>query len=158
MIYTRARYGDNKIAPKPFSELERQASAKLHCYYGVPVNVNPSRYRNPYAYAMSMVYDLRNYTDQTLWGPFKADGKASVDWEKVEAIMIILGHDLKCFDDQTGRALKPLWKTAWAGSQPDSFRTIGLLDKQNPTPPLNDLDPYNITGSWMRVSYLTTHE
>ncbi|EPE26597.1 F-box [Glarea lozoyensis ATCC 20868] len=142
-----------------YSEDERQASAKLHCYYGVPVTLSPKLYRRPYHYALSVVYDMRNYTDLSLWGPFKPDGEATVDWEKVEAIMIILGHNLKCFDDQTGRRLKPLWTTPWAGSQPDSFRSVCLVDTKSPTPPVNESDPYNITGSWMRiVTFLDYHE
>jgi hypothetical protein len=142
------------LTPESFySEAERQASAKLHCYYGVPVTLDPSHYHRPYHYAMSIVYDMRNYTDLSLWGPFKPDGEATVDWEKVEAIMIILGHNLKCFDDQTGRRLKPLWNTPWAGAQPDSFQSVGLIDPKTPLPPVNESDPYNITGSWMRVSH-----
>jgi hypothetical protein len=34
------------------------------------------------------VYDLRRYNESNMWGPFLDDGRASVDWERIEAIMV----------------------------------------------------------------------
>lgn len=52
---------------------ERQLTAKLHCYYGVPMTIdgNPEASLNypMHAYARARVYDLRKYTDNgTFWG------------------------------------------------------------------------------------------
>jgi len=67
---------------------DRQASAKIHCLYGVPVNcISSPREVLTHPYACSVVYDLRNFTQGTKWGPFHDNGKANVDWEKLEAIM-----------------------------------------------------------------------
>ena len=67
---------------------DRQASAKMHCFYGVPVNcISSSQVMQICPYACSVVYDLRNFTQGTEWGPFRDDGKATVDWEKLEAVM-----------------------------------------------------------------------
>jgi hypothetical protein len=114
------RGGTRMQQPAPTQEL-RQASAKLHCLYGKPVDPVPSkRCSSSYALAAfftlrnidvsgspsantrartgdlpahtvarSRVYDLREYTDHTLWGPFMNDGSQDVDWEKVEAIMMV---------------------------------------------------------------------
>lgn len=41
----------------------RQASAHLHCLLGVPIQTpSRSRYLQSYPFAVSVVYDLRNYT------------------------------------------------------------------------------------------------
>lgn len=96
---------------RPASTVElQQASAKLHCLFGVPIESIPNRTpfnidrpldldrsKSPasctrshtrslltHPYARAKVYDLREYTDGSLWGPFKDDGQQRVDWEKVE--------------------------------------------------------------------------
>jgi len=70
------------------SYTDRQASAKIHCLYGVPVNsISRPREMLTHPYACSVVYDLRNFTQGTKWGPYRDDGRATVDWEKLEAIM-----------------------------------------------------------------------
>lgn len=104
---------------------------------------------------MSVVYDMRNYTDHTLWGPMLPDGKAGVDWEKMEAVMLVLSRNLQTFENAAGRALRPLWVCPWLGCQRDSFRSVKLMagkgkDKEE-VGGLREEDPYNISGSWMRV-------
>jgi hypothetical protein len=132
----------------------RQSSAKLHCYYGVPI-ISPSRsrFQDSYPYACSVVYDLRNYTDGTMWGPFMDDGKATVDWEKVEAVMIVLGYNLRIFDQVTQQVFKPFMDQSWIGASPDTYRSVNLLDLDSPKPKMAEYDPFNIGGSWMRVCY-----
>lgn len=112
-----------------------------------------------YPYAMSVVYDMRNYTDDTLWGPMLPDGKAGVDWEKMEAVMLVLARNLQTFESAAGRALRPLWVSPWFGCQRDSFRSVklggkgeGRCDEMDEVKRgLREADPYNISGSWMRV-------
>ena len=131
---------------------ERQASAHLHCLYGVPI-VEPDRssFSLPHPYACSIVYDLRNYTDDNFWGPFLENGTATVDWERLEAIMVDLAHNLKNFTESIGFMFKSLWTVPFNGVSPDSFRSTPLPGSSLPSPPANALDPYNVTGSYMRV-------
>ncbi|KAF4555550.1 Hypothetical protein D9617_2g055110 [Elsinoe fawcettii] len=70
--------------------------------------------------ARAKVYDLREYTTASLWGPFKGDGSQEVDWEKMESVMVLLGYNLKMFAERT-RGLGGLWYGAWEGVSPGSF-------------------------------------
>lgn len=190
----KAGNGADQIAASS-SEL-RQASAKAHCLYGVPIDVPPRRSifsllqpdltrgpssctrsqnngRQPvtHPWARSKVYDLREYTDATLWGPFMNDGSHRVDWEKVEAVMIVLGHNLRKFSDTHVSRFSLVWKDTFQGASPGSYRSPSKIPVQAttsaPVPPfdvdgemykirelalaLDALDPYGVTGSWMRV-------
>jgi len=107
-----------------------------------------------YPYAASKVYDLREYTDKTLWGPFLDDGSQYVDWEKVEAIMVVLGHNLEIFSDRTNGLFEPIWTEEFDGATPDSYMSPSLIALAAPSIPLDFKDPYNVTGTWMRVSCL----
>jgi len=119
--------------------------------------------------ARAKVYDLREYTNGSLWGPFMEDGSQRVDWEKVEAVMVVLGYNLHLFA-QRANTFEPIWKTPWDGASPNSFVTPPPLSKdetselsridspqetENSGPSRGDLlaaqDPYGITGTWMRV-------
>lgn len=121
---------------------ERQMSAKLHTMYGVPIELPKRRKFKPvYPYACSVLYDLRNYTEANKWGPYKNDGLCTVDWERLEAIMVVLGHNLKMFTENTHGIFKPLWAEPWLGASPDSFmplRSKRLLEQ--PAPPLEMMD------------------
>ena len=65
----------------------------------------------------------------------------TADWERLEAIMIVLGHNLRLFSQNTHGMLEPLWAVPWMGASPDSFAplTISML-KGQPAPPPNALD------------------
>lgn len=53
-----------------------------------------------YPYALSRVYDLRQYTTLNEWGPFMDDSTGRVDWEKMEAILVVMGYNLGLTRDQ----------------------------------------------------------
>lgn len=188
------RGGTDMQSPAPTPELQ-QASAKLHCLYGKPVDPVPSkRCSSSYALsaffnlrhidvstspssntrqrtgglpahtvARSKVYDLREYTDDTLWGPFMNDGTQNVDWEKVEAIMIVLGFNLARFNERSDNRFPMIWDRPFDGATPQSF--VSLPPPTRPTkeideeiskirslkPSIDNLDPYGVTGTWMRV-------
>jgi hypothetical protein len=148
-LYERARrdFGNGLGTKK-----EHQLSAKLHCLYGLPI-LYPRRtdYKPAYPYAASKVYDLRQYTDKTLWGPFMDDGSQYVDWEKVEAIMVVLGHNIQVFSDKTNGAFDPIWIEAFSGATADSFSLPPFPVIERPLSSLDLKDPYNVTGTWMRV-------
>jgi hypothetical protein len=149
-LYERARIDDDV---PPASRTEHQLAAKLHCLYGVPIEYpKRTRSRAIYPYATSKVYDLRQYTDKTLWGPFLDDGSQYVDWEKVEAIMVVLGHNLQIFSDRTNGIFETIWTHPFAGATPNSYRSPPLPSPQNPLDSACLEDPYNVTGTWMRVS------
>lgn len=153
-IFARARRDLKDSIPVPGrSYEERQMSAKLHTLYGVPIDLpRRSRFNGSYPYACSVVYDLRNYNQDNMWGPYKDDGLATADWERLEAIMVVLGHNLRMFTENTHGIFKPLWSVPWHGASPDSYSPmmLGRLREQ-PAPPVDALDPFNISGTWMRV-------
>ncbi|KAK5624767.1 hypothetical protein RRF57_000482 [Xylaria bambusicola] len=138
--------------PKP----EHQKSAHLHCLYGVPLLfAYPSarrrtRHNLMHPFACSKVYDLRQYTEQSKWGPFLNDGSMRVDWEKVEAILIVLGDNMTNLGLSTIRMCKTFCTIPFAGTWSHSWKS------HHPSPPhgleLQDrLDPYGITGVWLRI-------
>ncbi|CZT24157.1 uncharacterized protein RCC_09874 [Ramularia collo-cygni] len=210
------RAGNDLQSPAETEEL-RQASAKLHCLYGVPIDVLPSastftslllthlngvtggsatitlsrmedgssssaggppsactraatRPLVTHTFARSKVYDLREYSEGSLWGPFHGDGSMRVDWEKVEAIMIVLGFNLRKFADRSGGRFPRVWEDAFVGATAGSYRSPGKItaseeegdrEEEELEPELKrvrdlalDLDsrdPYGVSGSWMRV-------
>ncbi|KAL8874377.1 MAG: hypothetical protein Q9174_000276 [Haloplaca sp. 1 TL-2023] len=151
------------------TKVTRRLSAKLHCLYGRPIQHLPrpsasshghdlrtNRGVTVHPYARSIVYDLRQHTERTLWGPFDDSGSHNVDWEKIEALMIILSYNIRLFSDRYGlvnSALVPLWDEPFAGATPYSLRPLpldpGII--REPSLPLNLRDPYNVGGTWMRV-------
>lgn len=184
-----ARAGGKDQIPAATERL-RQLSAKLHCMYGVPIDEIPSRSsfhiwrpdvqnspsaytrlqsrpRVTHTYARAKVYDLRQYTHGTLWGPFRDDGTQRVDWEKVEAIMIVLGFNLRRFTDRTDGRFPFIWNEPFEAATPNSFKSRPL-DAATPVTKdseehehqvkirelalsLDAQDPYGVTGTWMRV-------
>jgi len=149
-LYVRARRDGGG---PPGTKAEHQMSAMLHCVFGVPVLYRKrTEYRPVYPYATSKVYDLRQYTDKTFWGPFLDDGSQGVDWEKMEAIMVVLGHNLRIFSERSNGVFKPTWTEPFSGATPDSYRAPSLPKLERPLVSLDFDDPYNVTGTWMRVS------
>ena len=146
----------------------RQSSAKLHVLYGVPYTHAPylskdsTRYnlrsesQNPKAmhpFARSLVYDLRRYTEANLWGPFMDDYSQDADWEKLEALMVLLDYSLKDYAEafEYDKTVIPRWDVPFAGASPHSFVSPPLTIPREPKLPLEAQDPYNITGTWRRI-------
>lgn len=153
------------ITENPSQRPYRQLSAKLHCLYGVPIDsvrkgtsVN-SRYslRSDSApihpYARSLVYDLRQHTDHNSWGPFQNDGSQDVDWEKIEAIMIVLHHNMRLSTEthHVFEGMMVVQNKPFVGASADSFVPPSMVVPMQPALPLEAQDPYNVTGTWMRV-------
>lgn len=168
-LFQRARAPVKKfVSPKQPPTEERQMSAKLHCLYGAPV-LNFSRLRSSrtHPFAISKVYDIREYTTRTRWGPFMDEGPGpvgseinedgqeglpgdKVDWEKVEAIMIVLWHNMKTKGLDRLPVFSQFWGTPFAGCWPNSYvpepRNRDITD-------LELEDPYDVTGTWLRVNH-----
>ncbi|KAK1466040.1 F-box domain-containing protein [Colletotrichum melonis] len=131
----------------PTADDIHQQSAKLHCLYGRPIfNFGRTRSSRVYPYAACKVYDMRQYTTRTKWGPFRDDDSGRVDWEKMEAIMIVLGSNIRS-QRLTAKVFSNLWEKPFAGSWSGSYvpspgRGIRDLDLE---------DPYGVAGTWLRV-------
>lgn len=151
---------------------ERQMlSAKLHCLYGVPLQevhrgaapteTKSYSLRNNtfplHPFVRSRVYDLRQHTknhNASFWGPYIANGTQEVDWEKLEAIMVILHHNMSHFarsHDVFPEDAIPHWKIPFKGASSYSYRSKKIDIPVNPPIPLEAQDPYNVSGTWMRV-------
>ncbi|KAG8166567.1 hypothetical protein KVR01_002256 [Diaporthe batatas] len=164
-LFQRARAPIKKFtSPKQPPTEERQMSAKLHCLYGSPVlNYGRLRSSRTHPFAISKVYDIREYTARTRWGPFMDEGPDGshvgddgprdqpgykVDWEKVEAIMIVLWHNMKLKGLDRLPVFNHFWGRPFGGCWPDSYvpeptnRHVTDLDLQ---------DPYDVTGTWLRI-------
>lgn len=151
--------------PGPEEARIRQTSAKLHCLYGVPVTyARNARGRNSgytlrgdttdvHPFARSLVYDLRKRTAENFWGPFMDDGSQDVDWEKLEAIMIVLGHNIAHFAPpyEMHEELFTGWDIPFKGATPYSWVSPPYRIPEEPPIPLRDQDPYNVSGTWMRI-------
>ncbi len=142
-----------------------QLSAKLHCLYGVSIDtvrkdsmISPryslrSDTTNIHPYARSRVYDLRQHTEGSFWGPYLDDGSYTVDWEKMEAIMIIMDHNMKLTsrDHHEFQGMIDVQNTPFAGAVPNSFISPPSTVPMQPALPLEVQDPYGVTGTWTRV-------
>ncbi|KIX94887.1 uncharacterized protein Z520_09577 [Fonsecaea multimorphosa CBS 102226] len=142
---------------------------------------SPRPIRDVHPWARSRVYDLRRYNESNMWGPFTEDGTQRVDWEKVQAIMVVLGFNHRMYTERRGLSgtdflglpgspprstgegsrsvsstrsnlLKP-WESLFAGIAPNSYVSSPLTGKIKPAPnpSLDALDPYGVTGTWMRI-------
>lgn len=157
----------SKSPPQIVQSHDRQLSAKLHCLFGLSIGTvrkscesSPPRYSlrhdtaDIHPYARSRVYDLRQHTENgTFWGPFLDDGLQTVDWEKLEAIMIILDYNLRQSIEvhREYEGVVELQESPWIGATPHSFVSPPQSAPMEPTIPLEAQDPYNVTGTWMRV-------
>ena len=146
---------------------DRKLSAKLHCLYGLSVSTvhktyegSPPRYSlrhdttEIHPYARARVYDLRQHSeDGTFWGPFLDDGLQTVDWEKLESIMIVLDYNIRrsAEVDRQYDGMLELQESPWVGATPHSFVSPPQSMPIEPALPLEAQDPYNITGTWTRV-------
>ncbi|KAF2117108.1 hypothetical protein BDV96DRAFT_571564 [Lophiotrema nucula] len=137
------------------TEEDRQMSAKLHCLYGVPSGVSGRRSLSTHAHARARVYDLRSYTKNTKWGPFRDDGSMKVDWEMLESIMIDLGYNSGTCCRRFTRHFKqfePVWSEPFGGIVRDKpLKDYAPKLLMEPDLPLHLKDPYNISGEWLRI-------
>ena len=166
-LYDNAGSSDNV----PASTYEgQQLSAQMHSLFGVTVEATArTRSHSTHCYARAKVYHLREYSAAlNKWGPFKHDGKCSVDWEKIEAIMIVLGYNMQQFSIRSNGDFPMVWNKPFEGVYPNTYapqETLNPFDEcfatqplsrlprpdAGPDPPLDAMDPYGVTGTWRRV-------
>jgi hypothetical protein len=71
----------------------------------------------------------------------------------VEAIMIVLAYNMRIFSERTGGRFKPVWEIPFDGVANNSLSaTYPLALPEELDIPLQARDPFNISGTWMRVS------
>ncbi|KAK0718149.1 hypothetical protein B0T26DRAFT_777698 [Lasiosphaeria miniovina] len=146
-LFERARGRTNGIQNPP--QEDHQQSAKLHSLFGMPLlKLGRTRSSRMYPFACSKVYDLREYTENTRWGPFMNDGSDRIDWEKVEAILLVLRNNMKNKGLDTFPIFSNFWNTAFGGSWPRSY--IPWPEEQERSE-LELQDLYNVSGTWLRV-------
>lgn len=103
-----------------------------------------------------MVYDLRNYTEENFWGPYMDDEMASVDWERMEAIMLVLGYNMQKLHVHGNSAvhnIKYAWSESFLGAAPNTYVSKHMSGELE-APEFED--PYGITGTYHRVSDVMT--
>ncbi|ROW09504.1 hypothetical protein VMCG_02642 [Cytospora schulzeri] len=166
-LFQRARAPvKNFASPKQPPDKTRQMSAKLHCLHGVPIlQYGRTRGSKTYPFACSKVYDIREYTPRTRWGPFLDEGpwpigsagneegqegvpEDRVDWEKVEAIMIVLWFNMTSKRLDHLPVFRHFWGVPFAGCWPNSYIPSPMNRR------VTDLeleDPYDVTGTYVRV-------
>ncbi|KAL8930743.1 MAG: hypothetical protein Q9208_000284 [Pyrenodesmia sp. 3 TL-2023] len=153
----------------PEHSMMRKHSAELHCLYGLPMqnlprsstksyhhNLRASKGVKLHPFARSRVYDLRQHTQWSVWGPFHSDGLQKVDWEKVESLMVILWHNVQAFADRYSAHALPLlppWDKPFHGVTPYSLQLPPRPSKiERPISlSIDSQDPYGVTGIWMRI-------
>jgi hypothetical protein len=154
MLYDRA---GTELQRPADDEEGRQLSAKLHCLFGIPSSNTGRRVLSTHPFARSRVYDLRNYTDKTKWGPFREDGSMRVDWEMIESLMIILGYNSGLCCRRFQPRFSPPWSEPLEGIVPERAKIMpeySVKRLYEPDLPLQLKDPYNVSGIWSRVSIL----
>lgn len=150
-LYARAGSATQKPAK---DEEGRQLSAKLQCLFGITSTTGGRRSLQVHPYARSVVYDLRNYTDQNEWGPFRDDGSVRVDWEMLESIMIVLGYSSNLCCRRFLSRFRPPWTNPFEGVIPDRTKILPPYPTSlpnEPDVPLSLKDPYNVGGVWSRI-------
>lgn len=156
---------EGEQTPYPASSPKSQLSAKLHCLAGGLYYFDQDPWTSFVpglkmiaACAASRVYDWRQwgrFYGFSRWGPFVDNHTLGVDWEKMEAIQCVLAAGCQRFvetilspDDDNGRILTTAWEDPFAGAAPGSFVTPV---PRKVTSPLDARDPYNVTGTWIRI-------
>ncbi|KAK5657733.1 hypothetical protein OQA88_2806 [Cercophora sp. LCS_1] len=151
-LFERAR-GVTTRFKEPEEPIEvHQMSAKLHSLYGMPVlKRGRTRSSSMYPFACSKVYDLREYTDETMWGPFMADGSQRADWEKVEAILLVLRANIKRKGLDGLGVFGTVWNSPFPGTWPGSYCPWPATGNGREKSDLDKEDPYDVTGTYLRV-------
>ncbi|KAF1953242.1 hypothetical protein CC80DRAFT_451327 [Byssothecium circinans] len=155
-LYTRLQDSYAKPSATSLTDSERQLSAKIHCLHGIPSSTMGRRALNKHPYARSQVYDLRNYTDENVWGPYLSDGSMRVDWEMLEAIMVVLGYNSSLCCRRFLEQFRPPWSGTFEGVVRDERVRENLPEwraemLEQVDVPLSQRDPYGVEGVWSRI-------
>lgn len=124
----------------------RQLQARLRCSLGLAHEDGESeeshkRLQADRTASRCFVYNLRNYTRETLWGPYtiNGDGKVTVNWEHLEHIMNVVVMNV--------REVPNHWEEVWPTWGLESTRAYSAPHVRNRNP--NDWA--GVEGVWRRV-------
>ena len=78
------------------------------------------------------------------------DDSDRVDWEKVEAIIVVLGHNIRKLQ-LTSKVFSEVWDSPFSGSWSGSYMPYPRPYPKCELNSLADRDPYGVTGTWYRV-------
>ena len=146
-------------------------SAQLACLYGAEPDLRRARSEDlrdasgpgmpSHCFARSEVYDLRFYTTENRWGPWRSEnGSLAVDWHRVQCLLIVVAFNFRLVEGLRDPSAGNFWTAPFEGVQTDSYdynenpnRSLYLTDwtpLQEPSPPPELFDPYGVSGSWER--------
>jgi hypothetical protein len=146
-------------------------SAQLACLYGAEPDLRRARSEDlrdaigprlpSHCFARSEVYDLRFYTPENKWGPWRVEnGSLAVDWHRVQCLLIVVAYNFRLVEGLRDPSAGNFWTAPFEGVQTDSYdynerpsRSLYLTDwtpLQEPSPPPELFDPYGVSGSWER--------
>jgi hypothetical protein len=117
-----------------------QAAAKLSVYLGLGAEPRRSLRTSQRNGARALVYDLRTWTEEGLYGPLKADG--TVDWRKAEAICFVACNNARDLTRSLGALGRTRLPCQLAGARPMS--APGWNSDEVPG------DWAGVTGHWRR--------
>ena len=99
--------------------------------------------------AQALVYDLRNYRRQTLWGPYLPDGSGRADWRRLEAIFIVTVSNALEFRQDLMR--ENLWTEAPFPLGLHYSRALSAPGALNVSAPEHEGDWAGVSGEWRRM-------
>lgn len=171
---TGARQLRSAARKTPASDVQK--SAHMHCLFGPGITARKQHFRRFLGDARVLVYDLQYYDEAgNGWGPFLPDGSWRVDWERMEAILLVLSSNILTTFARVHTLTSPSWWAPFAGVSPRSFEAVkvakpapddepggrqrrdhradtieGEFDDELATE-LAARDPYGVTGTWGRI-------
>lgn len=86
-----------------------------------------------------------------MWGPFLANGSGMVDWEKVEAILLVLRANIKRKGLDGLGVFGTVWNSPFPGTWPGSYCPWPVKGGEDERSELDKQDPYDVTGTYLRV-------
>jgi hypothetical protein len=150
----------------------QELSAQLACLYGAEPEIRRARSEDlrdasgpgkpAHSFARSEVYNLRFYTAENRWGPWRIEnGSLAVDWHRVQCLLIVVAFNFRSVEGLRDPSAGNFWTAPFEGVQTDSYdynerpnRSLYLTDwtpLQEPSPPPELFDPYGTTGTYERL-------
>ncbi|VDC01971.1 unnamed protein product [Peniophora sp. CBMAI 1063] len=99
--------------------------------------------------ARTYIYDMRNYTKDRQYGPFKDDFEDAVNWEHVDKIVTVVAANLRDFGATWPQPLQP--PLLVHGAEALREGSVDMFRNDDEEVESNPLDWAGVEGEWMRV-------
>ena len=67
--------------------------------------------------------------------------------------MVVISHNLRMFSERARNGMyDSIWSKPFAAAVPDSYVSLSVPRIDETTPPPDAQDPFNVTGTYMRIS------